>query len=271
MKEIAVVAGIITIIMAFAFVPFLADSEKQESTSPKEFIKEYIEANQAKDYERIADMAIDNRFRNDRQAEIAGYKQIYANSPSLVNYEIKQLKEPKEGQAFVVTVLEFDDGSIMQMPLRLLKQGGEWKVYIDRGINAPDKDFKILKQPDGMAQESSSPKEFATEYLELHKAKEYEQMADKVIDKRFPDLKERVKMYREADKHSALKEYEIKEVKDVTEETAKVVAVLTLKDGSVIQVPLHLVKKAGEWKLHIGFEDLNEYEDFKTIKPATEI
>ncbi|MGG3452317.1 DUF4878 domain-containing protein [Domibacillus aminovorans] len=150
MKEILIVLGIVTTIMAFMFVPFLTNFEAQESTSPEEFIKEYIEVNQAKDYERVANMAIDNRFGNDRQAEIAGYKQNDAVSPSVVNYEIKQVKEPKEGQALVITELEFDDGSIMQMPLRLLKQGGEWKVYISSGSIAADKDFKILKQPDGI-------------------------------------------------------------------------------------------------------------------------
>ncbi|OAH63064.1 hypothetical protein AWH49_06885 [Domibacillus aminovorans] len=93
-------------------------------------------------------------------------------------------------------------------------------------------------------------------------------MADLVIDERFPDRQKRIEDYEASANDSAVEEYEIKEVKDVTEETAKVVAVLTLKDGSVYQVPLNLVKEAGEWKLHIGFEGINKDKDFKTIKPA---
>ena len=120
------------------------------------------------------------------------------------------------------------------------------------------------------AQESPSPEEFATEYLESHKAKKYERMAEMVIDERFPDLKERVTMYKQSDKHTALEEYEIKEVKDVTEETATVVVELTRKYGEVLQVPLHLVKKSGEWKVYISSEDINKDKDFKMIKPATE-
>jgi len=121
-----------------------------------------------------------------------------------------------------------------------------------------------------------SPEEFATEYLESHKAKEYERMAEMVIDERYPDLKERVTMYKEADKHAALEEYEIKEVKDVNaaEETATVVVELTIKYGEVLQIPLHLVKKSREWRVYISSESItegiNEDKDYKMIKPATE-
>lgn len=129
----------------------------------------------------------------------------------------------------------------------------------------------VLSLTNSEAQESASPEELATEYLELSKAKEYEQIADMVIDERFPDRQKRIEGYEASASHSAIEEYEIKEVKDVTEDTAKVVAVLTLKDGSVIQMPLHLTKGTGVWKMYISSKGINEDKYFKLIKPATGI
>lgn len=60
------------------------------------------------------------------------------------------------------------------------------------------------------------------------------------------------------DDSAALKKYEIKEVKKVTEKKATVVTVIAFKDGSVEQRPMNLVKKEGSWKLHISGGNAND-------------
>ncbi|WP_413789092.1 DUF4878 domain-containing protein [Bacillus kandeliae] len=64
----------------------------------------------------------------------------------------------------------------------------------------------------------------------------------------------------------SVEDYEIKEVKDVTEDNATVVTKLEFDDGIIEQVPMHLVKKDENWKLHISEEDANDDEDYKLIK-----
>ncbi|MCI2256180.1 DUF4878 domain-containing protein [Domibacillus sp. PGB-M46] len=271
MKRIWFIAVLVIAAIGILAASFLGNSEAQESPSPEGFVREYLELVKARDYENIVDLMIDDRFNNDRQTKIDNYKMFEGDSNDFKKYEIKEVKDVTEDKATVVAVVEFKDGSIEQIPMHLVKKEGNWKLHIDTGDAFDDEDFKIIKKPDiTQNEQSSSPEEFATEYLESHKAKKYERMAEMVIDERFPDLKERVTMYKESDKHTALEEYEIKEVKDVTEETATVVVELTRKYGEVLQVPLHLVKKSGEWKVYISSEDINKDEDFKMIKPATE-
>ncbi|OCA92584.1 DUF4878 domain-containing protein [Pseudobacillus wudalianchiensis] len=115
-------------------------------------------------------------------------------------------------------------------------------------------------------QESSSPEEFVKEYLNLSKAKDYESMANLAIDERSPDLQTKIERYKAAGERAALEKYKIKEVKDVTEETATVVTVLTFKNGMINQTPIHLVKEDGDWKVLFTGKDANSDEDFKLLK-----
>lgn len=118
------------------------------------------------------------------------------------------------------------------------------------------------------AQESPSPEGFVREYLELVKARDYENIVDLVIDDRFNnDRQTKIDNYKtfEGDSND-IEKYEIKKVKDVTEDKATVVAVVEFKDGSIEQIPMHLVKKEGNWKLHINADNAFDEEDFKIIK-----
>lgn len=141
--------------------PFLTNAEEIQGVSPEEFVREYVEASKVKNYERLADMAIDDRFQNDRQAEIDSYKMIDETTPSLVNYKIKKVNEVKENKAVVITVLEYDDGSIEQTPMHLIKQDGGWKVHIKLEDAKKDKDFKELKSPEMNVAEQEALQEYS--------------------------------------------------------------------------------------------------------------
>lgn len=125
---------------------FLANSEAQESPSPEKFVKEYLELGKANDYDKLVDMVIDDRFNNDRQTKIDTYKALEEDVPALEEYEIKEVKGVTEDTATVVTVLEFDDGSIEQRPMHLVKQNENWRLHISGGDASDDEDFKLIKQ-----------------------------------------------------------------------------------------------------------------------------
>ncbi|WP_050184052.1 DUF4878 domain-containing protein [Domibacillus robiginosus] len=124
---------------------FLGNSEAQESPSPEEFVREYLELANARDYETLVDLVIDDRFHNDRQTKIDNYKMFESDSIDIEKYEIKEVKEVTEDKATVITVMEFKDGSIEQMPMHLVRKEGNWKLHISAGNLFDDKDFKIIK------------------------------------------------------------------------------------------------------------------------------
>ena len=117
-------------------------------------------------------------------------------------------------------------------------------------------------------QENSSPEVFVQNYIELGQESNYEELADLVIDDRFNDDREmKISTYEMLEKDvPALESYEIKEVKDVTADSATVVTLLEFKDGSIEQRPMYLVKKDTDWKLHISDQNDSDDEDYKQIK-----
>ena len=117
-------------------------------------------------------------------------------------------------------------------------------------------------------QENSSPEVFVQNYIELGQESNYEELADLVIDDRFNDDREmKISTYEMLEKDvPALESYEIKEVKDVTADSATVVTLLEFKDGSIEQRPMYLVKKDTDWKLHISAQNASDDEDYKQIK-----
>ena len=117
-------------------------------------------------------------------------------------------------------------------------------------------------------QENSSPEVFVQNYIELGQESNYEELADLVIDDRFNDDREmKISTYEMLEKDvPALESYEIKEVKDVTADSATVVTLLEFKDGSIEQRPMYLVKKDTDWKLHISDQNASDDEDYKQIK-----
>lgn len=114
----------------------------------------------------------------------------------------------------------------------------------------------------------SSPEIFVKEYIELGKSHDYEKLVDLVVDDRFLDDRQlKLETYKMLQEDvPELENYEITEVKEVTEEKATVITVLTFKDGSIEQRPMNLVKNDNQWKLHISDTDANEDQNFEQIK-----
>lgn len=269
MKRIWVTSFLVIAVIGILAASFLGNSEAQESSSPEEFVKEYLRLVKANDYENVVDLIIDDRFNNDRQTKIA---MIEEASTDLKKYEVKEVKDITEDKATVITIVKSKDGSVQQVPVYLIKKDSNWKVHIRNGNVGDDEDFKIIKQPNiTQNKQSSSPEEFVKKYLDFGMAKDYESMAKLAIDERAPDLESRIEMYEEVGGDFVLKGYEIKEIKDVTKDKATVVTIQKFENGLIQQVPTHLVKKSGEWKVYISSKGgINEDKDYKMIKPATQ-
>lgn len=137
-------------VIAVVIIPFLANSEAEGSLSPEKFVKKYIELGKANDYENLVDLVIDDRFNDDRQVKLETYKMLEKDVPSLEDYEIKKVKDMTEDKATVITVLEYEDGSIEQIPMHLVKKDTGWKLHISKGNALDDVDYKLIKQPDGI-------------------------------------------------------------------------------------------------------------------------
>lgn len=109
--------------------------------------------------------------------------------------------------------------------------------------------------------DTTSPEAFVEEYVELGKAEDYERIVDLVVDERFNDDRDtKLETYKAMQETlPALVSYEIKEVKNVTEEQATVVTILEYEDGSAEQAPMHLVKKDGDYTSlkNVQFINLN--------------
>ncbi|MEK4029957.1 hypothetical protein MKZ02_15735 [Pseudobacillus sp. FSL P4-0506] len=136
--------------IAVVVTPFLTNSEIQGSLSPEKFVKEYIELVKAKDHESLVDLVIDDRFNDDREVKLKTYKTLEEGVSPLEDYEIKNVKSVTEDKATVITVIEYEDGSVEQVPMHLVKKDKEWKLHISRGNALDDEDFKLIKQPDGI-------------------------------------------------------------------------------------------------------------------------
>lgn len=148
MKKSLIVSGIVATLMAIVTIPFLANSEKQESPSPEKFVKEYIELTKANDYENLVDLVIDDRFNDDRQIKLETYKTLEQSASPLENYEIKEVKDITADKATVITIVKYKDGSIEQIPMHLLKKDENWKLHISNGNALDDKDYKLIKKSD---------------------------------------------------------------------------------------------------------------------------
>ena len=93
---------------------------------------------------------MDDCFKNDRQTRMDTYKMLEDDSTALKKYEIKEVKDVTEKKATVVTVIVFKDDRVGQRPMNLVKKEGSWELHIS-GRNAnDDKDFKTIKQTDGI-------------------------------------------------------------------------------------------------------------------------
>ncbi|RJS62382.1 DUF4878 domain-containing protein [Bacillus sp. PK3_68] len=136
--------------IAVVVTPFLTNSEIQGSLSPEKFVKEYIELVKAKDHESLVDLVIDDRFNDDREVKLKTYKTLEEGVSPLEDYEIKNVKSGTKDKATVITVIEYEDGSVEQVPMHLVKKDKAWKLYISRGNALDDEDFKLIKQPDGI-------------------------------------------------------------------------------------------------------------------------
>ncbi len=102
----------------------------------------------ASDYEAIVDLIIDDRFTNDnRQTKVDTYKMLQEDLPALKNYEIKEVKDATNEEATVLTLLEYEDGSIEQTPMHLVKEKGDWKLQLGSEDANADKNYKQIKQP----------------------------------------------------------------------------------------------------------------------------
>lgn len=146
MKKITAVASLVVMLL---FLPTIADAQKTKGTSPEEFVKHYVELGKAKDYETIVDLIVDDRFVNeDHQTKVDTYRTLQEDLPALKNYEIKEVKEVTEGKATVLTLLEYEDGSIEQVPMQLVQEKGEWKLELGSEDATADEDFEQIKQPD---------------------------------------------------------------------------------------------------------------------------
>ncbi|WP_046176204.1 DUF4878 domain-containing protein [Domibacillus indicus] len=146
-KKKLLIPILVVVVSTVIATPFITNSFAKDISSPEEFVKEYLEIGKDGDYEKFTDLVIDDRFGTDKQELIDGYKQLSNITPALVHYEIKKVKEIKDDKAIVITRLEFEDGSVEQAPVHLVKQNGEWKVKIELKDAKKDPDYKVIKEP----------------------------------------------------------------------------------------------------------------------------
>ncbi|RNF39129.1 DUF4878 domain-containing protein [Planococcus salinus] len=147
-KRVGIIGTAVITVAGVISVPFLTNSEELDTVSPEAFVKEYVELGKAENYERIVDLVVDERFKNDRGIKLETYKAMQENLPSLVDYEIKEVKNVTEDQATVVVVLEYEDGSAEQAPLNLVKKDGDWKLYLDSQSALTDEAYKQISPAD---------------------------------------------------------------------------------------------------------------------------
>ena len=145
MKKSFIFSGIVIAAIAVVSVPFLTSSKEQENSSPEVFVQNYIELGQESNYEELADLVIDDRFNDDREMKISTYEMLEKDVPALESYEIKEVKDVTADSATVVTLLEFEDGSIEQRPMYLVKKDTDWKLHISDQNARDDEDYKQIK------------------------------------------------------------------------------------------------------------------------------